>query len=119
MQPSIPLENSVIDFKILSSCVTDKAGQIDILRSFHAENNSDITQLEQALAQGDADAATKTAHRMKGVCRMVGAHELQAICYHIETAARQADLETAKAAQKLLADAMHRIDATIMRFMHD
>lgn len=97
--------------------MSDKAGQIDILRSFHAENHSDIARLNAALAQGDANTASETAHRMKGVCRMVGAHELQAICYHIETAAKQADLETAKASQGLLADAMQRIEATILRFM--
>ncbi len=114
-----PALAGVIDFKVLGSCVADKAGQIDILQSFHAENIHDIDTLNAALAQGDADAAAQTAHRMKGVSRMVGAHELQGICYQIETAAKQRDLQTAMTTHGLLADAMGRIEALIERYIHD
>jgi two-component system sensor histidine kinase EvgS len=108
-----PALAGVIDFKVLSSCVADKAGQIDILQSFHAENIHDIDTLNAALAQGDADAAAQTAHRMKGVSRMVGAHELQGICYQIETAAKQRDLQAAKESHSLLGDAMLRVERMI------
>ena len=114
-----PALAGVIDFKVLSGCVADKAGQIEILQSFHAENGHDINSLDAALAQGDADAAAKTAHRMKGVSRMVGAHEMQEICYKIETAAKQNDLQTAKESHSLLGDAMRRIEEIIERYIHD
>ena len=114
-----PALAGVIDFKVLSSCVADKTGQIEILQSFHAENIHDMDTLNAALAQGDADAAAKTAHRMKGVSRMVGAQELQEICYKIETAAKQNDLQTAMTTHGLLADAMGRIEALIERYIHD
>ena len=106
---------SVIDFQILSACVADKEGQIEILRSFHNENLNDIADLNTALAQDDADAAAKAAHRMKGVSRMLGAQEMQEICLQIETAAKQNDLLTAQRSHRLLADAMRRIEAFITK----
>lgn len=105
----------VIDFQVLSSCVSDKAGQIEILRSYHSENLSDIEALKFALAHSDADAAAKAAHRMKGVSRMAGAQEMQGICLQIETSAKQNDLRTAQQSHSLLEDAMHRIEAFIIK----
>lgn len=108
-------ESCVIDLKVLSTCVADLAGQLEILRSFHSENLNDIADLNAALALADAEAAAKTAHRMKGVARMVGAQEMQDICYKIEIAAKQNDLVTAIKSNGLLADAMRRIEAYISR----
>lgn len=111
LQPNI----SVIDFQVLNTCVSDKEGQIEILRSFHSENLNDIEALKAALAQSDADAAAKAAHRMKGVSRMVGAQEMQELCLQIEKAAKQNDLQTAQQSHSLLADAMLRIEAFIVK----
>jgi HPt (histidine-containing phosphotransfer) domain-containing protein len=110
---------SVIDFNVLSTYVTEKIDKIEILKSFHVENRHDIASLNTALAQGDVDAASKAAHRMKGVCRMVGAHEMQNICYRIETATKQNDLKAAMESHGLLGDAMHRIEACIERFTRE
>lgn len=115
LQPNI----KVIDFNILRCSVADKAGQIEILRSFHTESRSDIADLCAALTQANADAVAKTAHRMKGVSRMVGAHEMHEICYKIETAAKLNDLATAIRSHELLEDAMLRIEAIVERFIRD
>lgn len=111
LQPNI----NVIDFQVLSACVADKEGQIEILRSFHNEKLDDIADLNAALALADGEAAAKTAHRMKGVSRMVGAQEMQEICLQIETAAKQNDLIAAMKSNSLLADAMRRIEALITK----
>lgn len=113
------LPPDVIDLSVLTSCVADKDGQVEILRSFQSENLHDIAALRAALAKDDADAAAKTAHRMKGVSRMVGAAEMQAICYQIETAAKQHDLVSAQESQGRLADAMQRLDAYIAQHNSD
>jgi HPt (histidine-containing phosphotransfer) domain-containing protein len=110
--------NAQIDFTVLNSFVTDRAGQIEILKSFRSENRSDIAYLSTALSDGNADTVVKTAHRLKGVCGMLGAIEMKDICLQIEHAARQNELQLAQETMQLLEQAMVRVESSIDGFMN-
>ena len=56
----------------------------EILREFRTANIADIAMFEQALAQQDPLLVAQAAHRIKGACRMIGAHAFAAICERLE-----------------------------------
>lgn len=70
------------------------------------------------MRSSNADTVVKTAHRLKGGCGMVGAHEIKDICLRIEHAARQNELHIAQATMQLLEQAMTRVEYSIDGFLN-
>ena len=47
----------------------------------------DLARLEQGLADDDADVAVRAAHRLKGMCQLIGAARMAALAGDVERAA--------------------------------
>ncbi|MEO6974436.1 MAG: PAS domain S-box protein [Gallionella sp.] len=97
-----------IDYAVLAEIEPDSAGQIQILQDFMSHIRVEHTQLLQTLEQGDQINVERTAHRMKGSSRMVGANDLANACAVIELAARNGDMPGARAARSLLDTAIQK-----------
>ena len=107
-----------IDFNVLKKIAKSHAAQAEMLQEFNLHNRSDIANLKAALKDGDPAAVARSAHRIKGASRMVGALELDRICTAIQQAAKQSDLNGArKAADNALDETVGRIEAAISAFI--
>jgi two-component system sensor histidine kinase EvgS len=71
----------------------DAALEREILADYLRSNEQDGAQIAQAYAQRNAEALRRTAHRMKGAARMVGAMALADLAGQIESEARDARWE--------------------------
>ncbi|HEU0186763.1 MAG TPA: ATP-binding protein, partial [Gallionellaceae bacterium] len=100
-----------IDFDALTMIVLNRAEQLKVLRDFRSLVNNDRTRLVEALKGCELATAERTAHRMKGASRMVGAWELANVCAIIEQAARQGNMDGALAAKAGLDEAVRRLEA--------
>jgi len=98
-----------IDYAELRNIVPDRAGQIALLSNFQVHQHTDLDKLMEELDKGDLAGTALTAHRIKGASRMVGAKVLASAYAAIEQAAKQNDLEGARAA-------MHTLSAAVDRF---
>ena len=87
----------------------------EILADFRAANRADMAQLRDALAGRDIAAVARTAHRVKGACRTIGAAALAEVCEHVEAAARRKDWQGVAAEQSALEREFERLDAWLMR----
>ena len=99
-----------IDPAKLAEFSVNAADKIAILQDFMAQTRSDFSELAAVLKQQDFPACVWVAHRMKGASRMVGAHELAAVCETLEHAARQSNGQGADAAQAALDSALARLE---------
>ena len=68
----------------------------EILDVYLEDALAQIAFLEQAAANGDAEAVRSRAHSLKGASGNVGAMAMQTLAAQIETAGRQGELERAK-----------------------
>ncbi len=110
-RPAHDAGSAPIDYDALTMIVLDRAEQIKVLRDFRSLVNDDRTKLIEALEGGERATTERAAHRMKGASRMVGAWELANVCAIIEQAARQGDLDGARAARAVLDEAVSRLEA--------
>ena len=91
----------VLDVAVLANIAPDLPLQLELLHEFNLENRNDIAALEAALAQADAMLVARSAHRIKGAARMVGALQLAELMLAIEHAAKQDDFSRVR---ELMAD---------------
>ena len=87
--------------RVLASAA-GKEAVTPILDAFWQSNDELLAQLKAAIAQGDADAAAKVAHALKGSAGNLGANAVAETSKRIEFAAKASDLETARAASEAL-----------------
>ena len=99
-----------IDYAELAKVVADNAEQVRVLRNFQSHLCADRARLPAMLEQGDQDNVERTAHRMKGSCRMVGARALAEACAAIEQAARRGNMDSARVAIAGLDEAIKRFE---------
>jgi PAS domain S-box-containing protein len=104
-----------IDFDILKGVVPDSTEQIQVLHDFQAHIRADRSKLLKMLKQGDQVNVERTAHRMKGSSRMVGAKDLANVCATIEQAAQGADMAAARAASVALDEAIRQFETFLMQ----
>lgn len=104
-----------IDFDELRKIVPDSAEQIQVLQDFRSHICDDYAKLIKMLEQNDLTNVGRTAHRMQGSSRMVGAKHLIAVCATIEQAARRGDMANAKAARVVLDKAVKQIESFLLR----
>jgi len=109
---------SPIDFSVLRKIANNHSAQVEMLQEFNLCNRSDIASLKAALKDGNPAAVARSAHRIKGASRMVGAMELEGICTAIEKAAVQGDLNGVRAAADTALDAaIESLEAAFDRFI--
>jgi len=109
---------TAIDFSVLEKIARSRSAQVEMLHEFNLENRSDIANLKAALKDGNPAAVARSAHRIKGASRMVGALELEGICMTIEKAAAQGDLNGVWAVADTALDAVvESLEAAISRFI--
>jgi len=80
-----------------------------IFEEFRRINNEDAAALRRAVDDRNAQDITRTAHRMKGASKMVGAVRLAEVCARIERAGRTGDLDTVDAAMPALSQELERL----------
>jgi CheY-like chemotaxis protein/HPt (histidine-containing phosphotransfer) domain-containing protein/two-component sensor histidine kinase len=70
----------------------DKSVERDIIAQFLSATRDDANALRAAVAQGDADAIARAAHRVKGAARMMGAGPVANVSERIEQAGKSGDM---------------------------
>ncbi|MFA6064179.1 MAG: ATP-binding protein [Gallionella sp.] len=106
---SPPHAGEPIDYAVLNTVVADSAAHPQVLEDFLSHIRADHLKLSAMFAQGDRDNLERTAHRMKGSSRMVGAKSLAASCEAIEHAARGDDMAKARSAKAALDEALDEL----------
>jgi len=77
-----------VDFELLESMLGGADSAKRLIGSYLDTNDKDREDMKNQVAAGDAEAAAKTAHRIKGAAKMVGAKMLAEIAASIETLAK-------------------------------
>jgi len=70
----------------------DKSIERDLLAQFLSATRDDANALRAAVAQGNPDAVSKAAHRVKGAARMMGAGPVAERSERIEQAGKSGDM---------------------------
>lgn len=115
-QPLVPQnepqsqEPGPIDFEVLGGVIPDTGKQMDILRDFIGHMRKDISRLQTQLDENDRIQVERTAHRMKGSSRMVGAVSVAKLCAAIEKAAAEDALAMAEASMQALEDTLGQLE---------
>ncbi len=86
---------------------------VSIVADFRRGTPDDIARLEQGLAEADADAAARAAHRVKGTCLILGAIRMGAVAAEIESSAYDGDLARAGELVPALARSFDDLVATL------
>lgn len=102
-----------VDLAELGKVVPDASEQKQVLLEFIEQIRIDWNRLLTMLEQGEHIEAQRTAHRMKGSSRMVGAGRLASICETIEQSAQARNLVRARAVSAALPDAIDHIERYI------
>ncbi|HSV69410.1 MAG TPA: ATP-binding protein [Methylibium sp.] len=89
----------------------DAAAQREILLDFRRVNDEDGLALRAAVSAADLPAVTRTAHRIKGASKMVGARELAHASRRIESASRRGDLDGVTTALAAFQAALQRLNS--------
>ncbi len=100
-----------IDFSVLGMSVPDPAEHLEVLQEFHSSLHDDYARLIAILEHGDVVNVGRTAHRMKGSGRMVGANALADAAAAMEQAARRGASADLFAAKDVLSGAIGQFDA--------
>ncbi len=108
------LTTSPIDYSELGKVVADSANQIEVLHNLRTHIHSDHANLIEMLKQGNQPNIERTAHRMKGSSRMVGAMDLARACEAIEQAAQARDIAGARSARLWLDEAIKQFDSHLI-----
>ena len=70
----------------------DKSIERDLMAQFLSATRDDANALRAAVAQGNPDAVSKAAHRVKGAARMMGAGPVAERSERIELAGKSGDM---------------------------
>ncbi|WP_181935604.1 PAS domain-containing protein [Wenzhouxiangella sp. 15190] len=109
-------DSGPIDRSVLAVIAGNDAASVrEILSDFGQANESDVTSLEQAVSEEEAEAVRRAAHRIKGSSRMVGAKGLAEISEQLEHAAGAADWEGIHSGLRELKKELEIVDDYIRR----
>jgi HPt (histidine-containing phosphotransfer) domain-containing protein len=73
----------------------------ELLVLFKDSSAADYAQLQQAVANGDADAVMRAAHSLKGAAASLGVEGIRQLAYEMETDSRNDSVSVAR--EKLMA----------------
>ena len=105
----------------LEAALDRLSGEFDILLAA-AENvipqiETDHQALRLALDAADAEAASKVAHRLKGVCGIVGADKVASLAKVMVIAGRAGNLHACHDAFAILEPAIHELRAALQALL--
>ena len=87
---------------------------VRMLEQFVKDATACVTQVEQAVDQGDTRALADAAHGLKGICQNIGAHRLAEITKNLERQCQSESLELAKAEITELKSELQAIDRVVL-----
>jgi HPt (histidine-containing phosphotransfer) domain-containing protein len=88
-----PDNGAPVDRSALTGIFGDDAAAIrGVLDDFLDSSQGDLSELTGAMDARDADHLMRTAHRIKGAARIIGANALADASYQLELAGRNKDL---------------------------
>ncbi|MGL4943082.1 MAG: Hpt domain-containing protein [Thermoguttaceae bacterium] len=87
---------------LLSQCGGKKEIAGMVLDEFVTQTPADVAAIAKSLADADASAVSKAAHRLKGTAGVIGAHTFHQLCFDVELAGKNGDLAAAATAFVLL-----------------
>jgi HPt (histidine-containing phosphotransfer) domain-containing protein len=90
-----PLDPRTLD-ELRASVGDDPAFVAELIDEFIEEAPRQLQTLREAATTGDAEAARRAAHTLKGNARTFGAEGLASLCLDAETAAAAGDLDTVR-----------------------
>ena len=85
----------------------------ELCRDYIAEARNTISQLQEALARGDAPQVRERAHYLKGSSMMIGAKDLTQCCANLERMGRDSDLSAAAPELKRTGAALKAVEAEL------
>ncbi|SOD91997.1 response regulator [Caenispirillum bisanense] len=111
--PAMPAaSDAVVDFAVLTSILGDDPALLTaMLHEFLAATRDALDLLRAALAQGDAKAVARAAHRLKGSARAAGAGPMARAAEALELAAERDDAARMTLALPPLLDAVAAVEA--------
>jgi len=86
----------------------------ELVDEFLQDAPTHLETLREAMTAGDATAAMRAAHTLKGNSRTFGATQLASICQEAETAAGGGDLEAVRSRLDPIDDEWHRVSAELV-----
>ncbi len=114
-----PDQLAPIDFTVLAMSAPDASEHPAILEDFRAGMLRDHARLIEKLERGDLANVERTAHRMKGSSRMVGAKALADACAALEQAAQAGDASRLGEIRMDLDNAIRRLNTYLNGLAHD
>jgi PAS domain S-box-containing protein len=93
----------------------DRETAAEILAEYVADAPRQVGALREALAAGDADAARRHAHSLKGASANVGAEALRAAAYEVERGAASGDLDAARGLTARVEEELERLREHLSR----
>lgn len=91
-EPDMVLDVSVLE-ELADAVGGDRPFVVDLVETFIADGEQQLTEIATALAAGDAAAVVRPAHTLKSSSATVGAPALAAAARAIELAGRAGNLE--------------------------
>jgi HPt (histidine-containing phosphotransfer) domain-containing protein len=85
----------------------------ELCRDYVAEARTTLSQLESALAQGNAAALSDRAHYLKGSSMMLGAQRLSQTCATLELMGRDSNLATAAPVLELAMTSLREVEMVL------
>jgi signal transduction histidine kinase/DNA-binding response OmpR family regulator len=92
--------------------------QVELFQEFIAQMPTLLSQLESALALGDAATFGRVAHTLKGSARSIGADPLAEDAYKLEQMGKAGDLSGAHEALQALHKSWHALHAYLQKFLN-
>ena len=93
--------NIIFDYQgLLNRMMNSKELADGVIKTFLQDIPEQVSELESFIINGDYDAATKQAHKIKGGSASLGAHSLRKIAFEMEKLGREKSLNQFK--QKLV-----------------
>ena len=80
---------------LLEQCGGSKDVGGIILDEFLVQIETDTKEMETCIASGDLTQAGKVGHRLKGTAGVLGASKLHSLCFALETAGKDGNVEAA------------------------
>lgn len=108
-------ENAVDPQALTHVLGDDRAMKLNILEKFVVQVEEVISGIETAQQADDADQVGFLGHKLKSSARTVGANSLADLCFELECAGKEGDLDTIKA----ISGSMRGIAAQVSQYVED
>ncbi|MBN1580478.1 MAG: PAS domain S-box protein [Anaerolineae bacterium] len=115
-QEPIPSEEPAIDIPdALDRLGGDRPFFVELASMLLREAEKSLPQMEEVIAQGDADALMRLAHSLKGAAASLSAGPVQTVAFQLEKMGREARLDDAPATLDLLARKVKELRYAVRR----